>query len=44
MSGFHEMLRQKPASLFILLRWSSYLNGLPNNVIHISGISGEDVF
>jgi hypothetical protein len=23
MSGFHDLLRQKPTSLFILLRWSS---------------------
>jgi hypothetical protein len=41
MRGFHDLLRQKPTSLFILLGWSN-LNDLPNNVIHVSGLSGKN--
>jgi hypothetical protein len=38
MRGFYNLLRQKPTSLFILLRWSSNLIDLANNATHISGI------
>jgi hypothetical protein len=34
MRGFHDLLRQKPASLFIVGRELN-LNGLPNDAIHI---------
>jgi hypothetical protein len=34
MRGFHELLTQK--------RMKLYLNSLPNNAIHVTGLSGED--
>jgi hypothetical protein len=37
---FHDFLRQNPTSNFVGMELK--LKGLPNNVIHISGFSGED--
>jgi hypothetical protein len=40
--GFHDVLRQKPLSLLILLRVEFNFGGLPNNAVHVSGFCGED--
>lgn len=40
MRSFHDLLRQKRSSLFILLGWSS--NHLPDDVVHVSEF-GEEV-
>jgi hypothetical protein len=40
--GFHDLARQKPNSLLILLSVEFKLNGLPDNTVHISGFRSED--
>jgi hypothetical protein len=40
MGGFHDFLGQKPTPHFAGMELN--INGLPNNVIHVSGFSGED--
>jgi hypothetical protein len=39
---FHDLLRQKPTSLYHIAGIGLNLNGLPNDAIHVSGFSGED--
>jgi hypothetical protein len=41
MRGFHDLLRQKPTSVYIV-GMELTLNGLSNDVIHVSGFSGEE--
>jgi hypothetical protein len=41
-SGFHDLLRQKPPSFVDTVRVEFNVNGLPNNVVHISSFCGED--
>jgi hypothetical protein len=40
MRGFHDWLRQRPYTLFILFGYSSYLNGLPDHPVHLYGPHG----
>jgi hypothetical protein len=41
MRGFHDLLREKPSSLFILFGWNS-VSIASDDAIHVSGIDEED--
>jgi hypothetical protein len=42
MRGFHDLLRQKTNLSVHIVGMELNLNGLPNDVSHVSGFSGKD--